>query len=255
MLLSDYDIKQALVSQSITIENFDEARLQPASYDVLMGFDFLTFDKHKIDCIDPKTPIGESMQKVTLTSPDDYFILHPNEVVLGVTYDRIGVNQSYACQIMGKSSLARLGLIVHTTAGFIDPGNTLNITLELVNVNTIPIKLYPLMKIAEVAFFELKTPSEKAYGDVRLNSKYFGANTVQESQMYKSFDSQIIHTQTAEIVNEKLNEKPKSDPNSKQVLIENEIETEITTKKEKQEKIITPKPQKIVDDNKQGELF
>jgi dCTP deaminase len=186
MQLSDIDIKQALGTGNISIENYDENRLQPASYDVLLGSDFLVFDNHKIACIDPKNPITESMRSVSI-SEGDFFIIHPGEFVLGATLEKIGVNEKFACQIMGKSSLARLGLIIHTTAGFIDPGNNLRITLEFVNTNTVPIKLYPGMKIAQVAFYELKTPCEKPYGSTGLNSKYLNAEGVQASQMHKNY--------------------------------------------------------------------
>ena len=191
MQLSDIDIKNGLSNQSITIDNFDLTRLQPASYDVLLGYEFMVFDSHKIDCIDPRSPLSHYTTKVTLNSEDDHLILHPGQFILGVTLDRFGCNNQYACQVMGKSSLARLGLIVHTTAGFIDPGNVLNATLELANVNSIPIKLHPKMKIGQIAFWELKTPAERAYGHKDLNSKYYGSTTVQGSEMYRNYDLNI----------------------------------------------------------------
>ncbi len=188
MQLSDIDIKQAIESGDVTIENFDENRLQPASYDVLLGYEFMLFTSHKLECIDPKKPIHEYMEKVTLTNTDDYFVIHPGQFILGVTLEQFGANEKYACQIMGKSSLARYGLIVHTTAGFIDPGNILNATLEFVNTNTVPIRLYPEMKIAQIAFYQLKTPAEKGYGHSSLNSKYLGSRTVQASNMHQNFN-------------------------------------------------------------------
>jgi dCTP deaminase len=187
MQLSDIDIKQALEKQEIFISDFDEKRLQPASYDVLLGNEFLVFKSHKLGSIDPRKSISEHMYKITLKSPDDYFTIHPNEFVLAVTKDSFGAGARHAVQLMGKSSLARLGLIVHTTAGFIDPGNVLNATLELVNVNNVAIQLYPGMKIGQIAFYELKTPAEKAYGHVDLNSKYHRATTVQASEMWRNF--------------------------------------------------------------------
>ena len=186
MQLSDIDILNSLDTKDVMIENFEIDRLQPASYDVLLGNDFLVFDNHKIACIDPKNAIDDAMRKVMIPD-DEYFIIHPGEFVLGATWEKIGVSAKYACQIMGKSSLARLGLIIHTTAGFIDPGNNLRITLEFVNTNTVPIKLYPKMKIAQVAFYELKTPTGKPYGSTGLNSKYLNAEGVQASQMYKNY--------------------------------------------------------------------
>jgi dCTP deaminase len=187
MQLSDVDIKRALKNKEIIIRDFDEKRLQPASYDVLLGYEFIVFDNHKKDSIDPKENSTEYTKKVVLESENDYFVLHPNQFALGVTLDYFGVNKKHACQIMGKSSLARLGLIIHTTAGFVDPGNELNATLEFVNVNTLPIKLYPKMKIAQIAFFELKTEAEKHYGHPNLNSKYYKSKGVESSQMWKNF--------------------------------------------------------------------
>ena len=187
MYLSDIDIKNAMKSGDIIIKDFDESRLQPASYDVLLGFEFLVFKRHKYPSIDPKLPAQDYMTKVTLTDENDCFILHPQEFALAVTYDYFGVNNKYCCNIMGKSSLARLGLIIHTTAGFVDPGNQLNATLELFNTNNMPIKLYPKMKIAQIAFGELKTPAQRAYGDPKLGSKYFKNTSVEASKMFKNF--------------------------------------------------------------------
>jgi dCTP deaminase len=188
MQLSDVDIKKALENGEIVISDFDEKRLQPASYDVLLGNEFMVFKTHKLGSIDPRKSVSEHMYKIKLNSPDDYFTIHPNEFVLAVTKDRFGSLANHAVQLMGKSSLARLGLIVHTTAGFIDPGNVLNVTLELVNVNNVAIQLYPGMKIGQIAFYELKTPPSKTYGHADLNSKYHQATSVQASEMWKNFD-------------------------------------------------------------------
>jgi dCTP deaminase len=190
MQLSDGDIRKAVQDGDITIENFDESRLQPASYDVLLGYEFMIFNSYKFEYIDPKNPIHSFMEKITLQNSEDYFVIHPGQFVLGVTLDYFGSNEKYACQIMGKSSLARYGLIVHTTAGFIDPGNCLNATLEFVNTNTVPIRLYPEMKIAQIAFYELKTPAERPYGADALGSKYYNSRTVEASNMHKNFDKQ-----------------------------------------------------------------
>lgn len=187
MYLSDIDIKNALKSGDIIIKDFDENRLQPASYDVLLGFEFLVFKRHKYPNIDPKKDANDYMKKVTLKSENDFFILHPNEFALAVTYDYFGVGNKHCCNIMGKSSLARLGLIIHTTAGFVDPGNELNATLELYNTNSMPIKLYPKMKIAQIAFCTLQTPSKKTYGDPKLGSKYYKNTSISASKMFKNF--------------------------------------------------------------------
>lgn len=187
MRLSDIDIKKAMETGDITLSDFDENRLQPASYDLLLGYSFLVFDRESVTCLDPKEDISRHMKRVVLKDENEAFILHPQEFALGVTYDRVGVSNKYSCELMGKSSLARLGLIVHTTGGFIDPGNELNITLEFYNTNSVAIKLYPKMKIGQVAFSKLLTPSEKSYGDKKLGSKYYGANDVQASAMHENY--------------------------------------------------------------------
>lgn len=191
MPLSDQDILKGVEDKSITIDNFDPTRLQPASYDVLLGFDFLVFERHRFEYIDPKKSSLEYMHKVSLKTEDDFFVLHPKEFALGVVWDFIGVDAGHCCQIMGKSSLARLGLLVHTTAGFIDPGNQLNITLELVNMNIVPIRLYPKMKIAQIAFEKLSSPAQKPYGHKDLGSKYYRSTAVEGSQMHQNFDTNI----------------------------------------------------------------
>ena len=190
MQLSDQEIRKALQDGQIRIDNFDESRLQPASYDILLGYELMIFNNHKFECIDPKKAVDKFMEKITLTSPEEYFVIHPGQFVLGVTLDYFGCNEKYACQIMGKSSLARYGLIVHTTAEFVDPGNSLNATLEFVNHNTVPIRLYPEMKIGQIAFYELKSPAIRPYGSASLGSKYYGSKGIEPSRMHKNFDNE-----------------------------------------------------------------
>jgi dCTP deaminase len=185
--LSDKDIKAAIQKGSITIQNFDQDRLQPASYDILLGKEFLIFKNHSLDCLDPKIPAKNYMKKITLEGKEDFFILHPHQLALGVSKDRIGVDAKHCYNLMGKSSLGRLGLIIHATAGFIDPGNDLNVTLELYNTNAVPMKLYPNMKIGQVAFFELNSKCERPYGHKDLNSKYYKHTKVEASRMHLNF--------------------------------------------------------------------
>ncbi len=196
MFLSDQDILTALEEKEIFIQDFDPTRLQPASYDVLLGNRFLLFDKHQLDAIDPRQPIENAMREINV--PDgEYFVLHPSEFALAVTRDFFGVGAAHCCHIMGKSSLARLGLIIHTTAGFVDPGNQLNATLELFNTNSVPVRLYPGMKIAQIAFCMLKSPALKPYGHPDLGSKYFQARTIQSSQMWRNFKKGAGHKKSA----------------------------------------------------------
>jgi dCTP deaminase len=186
MQLSDTDIKRGLDRGEIFIEPFDPDRLQSASYDVLLGNEFLIFDRHKILVIDPRKNQEVKMTKIKI-QPSDHFIIHPGQFCLGVTADKIGVDDAHSCQIDGKSSMARYGLIVHTTAGYVDPGNNLNITLELFNCNSVPIILYPNMKIAQMRFYRLLTPATRPYGSPGLNSKYFGSTSIQASKMHKNW--------------------------------------------------------------------
>ena len=186
-MLSDRDIRAAMKTGDVIIDDFDENRLQPASYDLLLGYEFLVFDNTRVSYIDPSKSVDDYTRKVTLKNKDDFIILHPREFMLGVTHDRVGTGAQHCCELMGKSSLARLGLIVHTTAGFIDPGNVLNITLEMVNFNTVPLKLHPLMKIGQVGFHKLDSPCERTYGHKDLNSKYYGSNSVEASKMHRNY--------------------------------------------------------------------
>lgn len=191
MFLSDKDILLALEQGDVIIKDFDRKRLQPASYDVLLGNQFMVFENHKIAIIDPKLPITGVMRTVEIAD-DDFFVLHPGEFALAVTKDYFGVSEKLCCQLMGKSSMARLGLIIHTTAGFIDPGNQLNATLELLNTNSLPIKLYPGMKIGQLAFCRLETPAEKPYGHSDLNSKYYKSKKIEASKMWQNFEGENL---------------------------------------------------------------
>jgi dCTP deaminase len=186
MVLSDRTIKKLLISGDIVISPFDPDRLQPASYDVTLGPEFLVFDNTKTRIIDPRNDASTIMRKVSVTEQDP-FILHPGEFALGVTQEIIGVNDKYLFILNGKSSLGRMGLLVHATAGFIDPGNELRVTLELFNVANAPIILYPGMKIGQVVFEQLSEQCDRPYGHPDLKSKYYKDQGVKASQMHKNF--------------------------------------------------------------------
>ena len=141
MILSDGDIKKALKEKKITVEPLFPKSIQPASIDLHLGADFLVFRTHKDVCIDPKNPIEYLMEEVTINDRRQ-FIIHPGEFALGMTYEIIGVANDMVGRLEGKSSIGRMGLIIHATAGYLDPGNKLKMTLELHNVSTLPIKLY-----------------------------------------------------------------------------------------------------------------
>jgi len=186
MILSDRDIKKALAEGKIGIEPMFPNSLQPASVDVHLGSDFLVFKNTNNTCIDPKEPIDHMMEELKIDDKRQ-FILHPGEFALGMTYETVSVPNDMVVQLNGKSSLGRIGLIVHATAGYVDPGNTLKITLELHNLANLPIKLYYKMPIAQVAFVKLSSEADVPYGKKGLNSKYFGSTKPIASQYWKNF--------------------------------------------------------------------
>ncbi|MCA9378887.1 dCTP deaminase [Candidatus Dojkabacteria bacterium] len=186
MVLADKTIKRLLRTREIKIAPFDPQRLQPCSYDVGLGTDFLVFDNAKGSVIDPEQDNSKLMRKIR-ASRKDPFVLHPNQFALGVTAEEIGVSDSYVCILNGKSSLGRLGLVIHATAGFLDPGNSLRLTLELFNVSTMPIILRPGMKIGQVVFEQLTESCERPYGSSGLNSKYYKSKSVEASKMHRNY--------------------------------------------------------------------
>ena len=164
MMLSDGDIKKAITDGDITIRGFDEHRLQPASYDILLDNKFIFTNDYLTGFIDPVKKIFPKTKEISIRD-DETFILHPGVSVLGSTKDYVG-SDKYLIELHGKSSLARIGLIVHNTAGLINPGHYLHITLELYNLNNIPIILRPGMAIAQLTFSTFVTPPQKDYRDV-----------------------------------------------------------------------------------------
>ncbi|MCK9368445.1 dCTP deaminase [Candidatus Dojkabacteria bacterium] len=186
MILSDKSIKAKIKSGEIKIEPYDEKFLQPATYDLHLGSTFLVYDEADQRPIDTKKPVENRMKKVELKDGDQYTIM-PGEFILGHLIEITGVDNKHVGRLEGKSSIARLGLIIHTTAGFLDPGNDLRLTLEMVNLSPLPIIIYVGMKIAQIAFEELDQAVENTYGSPKLHSKYFKDMSVSASNMYKNF--------------------------------------------------------------------
>jgi dCTP deaminase len=186
MILSDRDLKAALEAGQIKVEPLFPNSIQPASIDLHLGGNFLVFKNNQHVCLDPKEPLDQTMEEVTIDE-NKQFILHPGEFALGMTYETVSVPHDMVLQLNGKSSLGRIGLIVHTIAGYIDPGNTLKITLELVNLANLPIKLYYKMPVAQAVFVKLTSPVEAPYATAGLNSKYYGDVKPKASQYYKNF--------------------------------------------------------------------
>ena len=171
MLLSDRDIKAGLDSGRIGLHPLDREMVQPSSVDVRLDGFFRLFDNHKYPYIDPAEDQPD-LTRLVETKPDEPFILHPGEFVLGSTFELITLPDDIAARLEGKSSLGRLGLLTHSTAGFIDPGFSGQVTLELSNVATLPIKLWPGMKIGQLCFFQLSSPTENPYGSSKYGSRY-----------------------------------------------------------------------------------
>lgn len=186
MILSDRTIREKVRSGEIVIKPFKEEFLQPASYDLHLDTHFLVFNKENIAVVDVKDKPKDLMREIEVNEKEG-FIIHPNEFVLANIKEITGVNEAHVGRLEGKSSLGRLGLIVHATAGFLDPGNELRLTLELANVSPIPIQIYPGMKIAQIAFETLDRECERPYGSKGLNSKYSGDLKVKGSEMWKNF--------------------------------------------------------------------
>jgi dCTP deaminase len=160
--------------------------LQPSSFDVRIDRFFRLFDNHKYAFIDPAEP-QEELTRFIEVAPDEPFILHPGEFVLGSTYEFVKLPDNVAARLEGKSSLGRLGLVTHSTAGFVDPGFNGHVTLELSNMATLPIKLWPGMKIGQLCFFQLSSPSETPYGSAKYLNRYQGQRGPTASRSHLNF--------------------------------------------------------------------
>ena len=186
MLLSDRDILAEIQAQRIRVEPYDEAMIQPSSIDIRLDRFFRVFENHKYPHIDPAADQSDLTREVE-PDGDDPFILHPGEFVLGSTYEVCSLPDDIAARVEGKSSLGRLGLLTHATAGFVDPGFSGHVTLELANVATLPIKLYPGMKIGQLCFFRLTSPAEHPYGSAKYGSRSQGQRGPTPSRSYANF--------------------------------------------------------------------
>ncbi len=173
MLLSDRDLKAELAAGGLGLDPYDEALVQPSSIDVRLDRYFRVFANHRYTHIDP-AEAQDDLTEVVEPEGEEPFVLHPGEFVLGSTLEVITLGDHLASRLEGKSSLGRLGLLTHSTAGFIDPGFSGHVTLELSNVANLPIKLYPGMKIGQVCVFRLTSPAEHPYGSDVYGSRYQG---------------------------------------------------------------------------------
>jgi dCTP deaminase len=186
VLISDRDIRAEIDAKRIVLDPFEASMVQPSSVDVRIDRFFRLFDNHKYAHIDPAEDQPE-LTRLVEVAPDEPFILHPGEFVLGSTYETVTLPDDVAARLEGKSSLGRLGLLTHSTAGFIDPGFSGHVTLELSNVATLPIKLWPGMKIGQLCLFRTSSPSEFPYGSSVYGSRYQGQRGPTPSRSWQNF--------------------------------------------------------------------
>ena len=186
MVLSDHTIREAIAEGRIGITPYDETLVQPSSIDLRVGEHFRVFRNNRRPFIDVKEP-AEGLTELVRAAEDDPFILHPGEFVLGATLEQVALGDDLVARLEGKSSLGRLGLLIHSTAGFIDPGFAGTITLELSNVANLPITIYPGMKIGQISFLQMTTPADEPYGSGALGSKYKGQVEPTESKYHLNF--------------------------------------------------------------------
>ena len=191
VLLSDRDLRIEIASGRVRVEPFEEAMIQPSSVDVRLDRFFRVFENHKYSVIDPSIEQGELTREVEV-GPKEFFILHPGEFVLASTYEVITLPDDIAGRLEGKSSLGRLGLLTHSTAGFIDPGFSGHITLELSNVANLPVKLFPGMKIGQLCLIKLTSPAEHPYGSALYGSRYQGQRGPTPSRSWMNFHQSEI---------------------------------------------------------------
>ena len=186
MILSDRSIREELASGRIVIEPLDDSCIQPSSVDLHIDRYFRVFLNHTMGSIDVKKDMEELTELVEIKD-DDVFILHPGEFVLGSTSERVALPDDLVARLEGKSSLGRLGLLIHSTAGFVDAGWNGHLTLELSNVANLPITLYPGMKIGQISFVQLSEPAATPYGSSELGSKYQDQRGPTASKYWQNF--------------------------------------------------------------------
>jgi dCTP deaminase len=186
MVLSDRTIREEIAAGRIVIDPLGDDCIQPSSVDLHLDNLFRVFLNHTMEVIDVKSD-QEDLTELVKVPEDQYFVLHPGEFVLGSTLELVGLPDDLVSRIEGKSSLGRIGLLVHATAGFVDAGFSGHLTLELSNVANLPIKLYPGMKIGQVSFFQMTTPADNPYGSKSAGSKYQGQRGPTPSRYFENF--------------------------------------------------------------------
>lgn len=188
MILSDRTIREELAAGRVVIDPLDEACIQPSSIDLHVDSQFRVFANSRYPYIDVQREMPDLTELVEVPG-EEPFILHPGEFVLGSTLERVALPNDLVARLEGKSSLGRLGLLIHSTAGYVDPGWDGYLTLELSNVANLPITIYPKMKIGQISFFRLTTPADAPYGSSEAGSKYQGQRGPTPSRFFRDFSS------------------------------------------------------------------
>jgi dCTP deaminase len=191
MILSDRDIREAIESGRVEVDPFDPTCIQPSSVDLHVDAQFRVFANSRYPYIDVRAEMPELTELVEVKD-DEPFILHPGEFVLGSTVERVRLPDDLVARLEGKSSLGRLGLLIHSTAGYVDPGWDGYLTLELSNVANLPITIYPGMKIGQLSFVQMSEPAEAPYGSGGLGSKYQGQRGPTPSRYWQNFDRETV---------------------------------------------------------------
>jgi dCTP deaminase len=190
-VLSDRDIRAALESNAIRIDPYDPHDLQPSSVDLHLDRSFRVFRNNRYAYIDVRSPQPDLTELLSVAN-DEPFILHPGEFVLGQTLEWVELPDDIVARLEGRSSLGRLGLLIHSTAGYVDPGWKGNLTLELSNVANLPIALYYGMSIGQISFFAMSSAAERPYGSAELGSKYQGQSEPTASAFHRDFDTRRV---------------------------------------------------------------
>jgi len=183
VILSDRDLKSAIERGDLVVDPFDESMVQPSSIDLTVDNQFRVFNNSKYPYIDVRQEM-EDLTSLVEVKPDEAFILHPGEFVLGSTYEKVSLANGLVARLEGKSSLGRLGLLIHSTAGFVDAGWSGYLTLELSNVANLPITIYPGMKIGQLCVFQMSSPADRPYS---MTGKYHGQRGPTASKFYRDF--------------------------------------------------------------------
>ncbi|WP_055694111.1 dCTP deaminase [Streptomyces prasinopilosus] len=191
MLLSDRDINEAIAGGRLGVSPYDEAMLQPASIDVRLDDQFRVFENHRCAYIDPALEQPD-LTRLVRPAAGEAFVLHPGEFVLASTFEEVRLADDLAARLEGKSSLGRLGLVTHSTAGFIDPGFQGHVTLELSNSATLPLLLWPGMKIGQLCVIQMSSEAEHPYGSAVRGSRYQGQRGPTASRSWQGFHRTVL---------------------------------------------------------------